>query len=78
MPHALFCSYLSSRKQTVINEMESDALVCDIRAPLGSVLGPSHFNLYLNDMCGCLENCEVNLRLNAEDALTFLSWKDHS
>ena len=64
-----FESYLSNRKQRVINEGQKSTWE-DTQAgvPQGSVLGPYLFLLYVNDI---VENVKCNIRLFADDTSLF-------
>ncbi|MCG8045232.1 MAG: reverse transcriptase domain-containing protein [Candidatus Thiodiazotropha endolucinida] len=64
-----FNSYLSNRKQRVLNEgFKSTWLNTTAGVPQGSVLGPYLFLLYVNDI---VDNLESNIRLFADDTTLF-------
>ena len=68
----LISSYLSNRKQyvSVLNE-NSDELTVDFGGPLGSVLGPLLFILYINDLCNITE--KGTFVLFADDTNNFVA-----
>ena len=71
----LFRSYLSNRQQCVIlNNHFSDSLPVLYGVPQGSVLGPTLFIMYVNDIFNILFNS--SLKLYADDAVLTLSHKD--
>lgn len=64
-----FSSYLSERKQRVIQEgFHSSWANTSAGVPQGSVLGPYLFLLYINDIA---ENISTNIRLFADDTSLF-------
>ena len=69
-----FISYISNRKQKVIIE-NSSSKTGDIKAgvPLGSVLGPLLFLIYINDTT---ENVNSHIRLFADDTTLFVDFSD--
>ena len=69
-----FKSYLNNRKQkTLINGKLSDSRTVNTGVPQGSVLGPTLFLIYINDIAECLH--EGKVRLFADDTNLFLSDK---
>ena len=71
---SLLTSYLKNRTQfTQINHHASAKrnIVCGV--PLGSVLGPLLFLVYVNDICN---TSDFNVRLFADDTLLFMSSKE--
>ena len=71
----VFKSYLCERKQYVsVNSCNSEAMNVVCGVPQGSILGPKHFILYVNDIC----NVSSLLRfvLFADDTNLFLSGDD--
>ena len=53
-------SYLKCRKQNVkINNLCSVFLVILSGVPKGSMLGPFHFNIFINDLLLWIENAEL-------------------
>ena len=71
--HNLISSYLSNRKQFVYYDSECYSAVEDINVgvPLGSVLGPLFFILYVNDIISCAES-SVEFILFADDTNIFI------
>ena len=70
-----FRSYLSNQQQRVIlNNHLSDSLPVLYGVPQGSVLGPTLFIMYVNDIFNILFNS--SLKLYADDAVLTLSHKD--
>ena len=64
-------SFLNSRTQKVLVEGESSALAQVVSGvPQGSVLGPSLFLFYINDMP---ENISSTVRLFADDTIVYLT-----
>lgn len=81
VPLALFQSYLSDRYQRVkIGDSVSNELPINIGVPQGSILGPTLFLCYINEICQInLKQC--NITAYADDtALTFYarSWDELS
>ncbi len=52
-------SYLTGRSQWVcVDGQLSDVLLVTVGVPQGSILGPLHFTLYLNDLHNVLKHCD--------------------
>jgi len=70
-----FCSYLSNRQQSVVLDGAlSSKRVLSRGVPQGSVLGPTLFLVYINDM---MNSCsKLNLIHFADDTTAFLSLHD--
>ena len=67
-----FKSYLSNRKQRVINNGTlSKAMPVKAGVPQGSVLGPFLFILFANDISNFVDNGQINCY--ADDALLYVS-----
>lgn len=77
--HKLFEDYLTDRFQRVkINECNSDDLPISHGVPQGSILGPTLFLAYINDLCGLqLENGRI-IAFADDTALLFSAdtWND--
>ena len=70
-----FASYLSDRKQFVhCNNVDSCILDMVCGVPQGSVLGPTLFLMYVNDMINCIKYSK--LQLFADDTITSLSGRN--
>ena len=73
--NSFFASYLSDRKQYVhCNNVNSSILDMVCGVPQGSVLGPTLFLIYINDMINCIKYSK--LQLFADDTITSLSGKN--
>ena len=73
--NSFFESYLSDRKQYVhCNNVNSAVLDMVCGVPQGSVLGPTLFLIYVNDMINCIKYSK--LQLFADDTITSLSGKN--
>ena len=69
-----FRSYLTGRKQCVnVNGTDSDFLEITCGVPQGSILGPTLFLCYINDMCSSLD---CRLSLYADDSTLMASGKN--
>ena len=56
----LIRSYISNRKQRVkVNEARSEWSVINLGVPQGSILGPTLFNVFLNDLFLCMEETTI-------------------
>ena len=70
----LFQNYLSNRKQCVVlNGTYSDYSGVESGEPLGSVLGPLLFPIYINDL---ERNIKSNIKFLADDTMLFSVVKD--
>ena len=70
-------SYLTNRMQYVnFNGFESDRLLLDCGVPQGSVLGPTLFLLYINDLCKVSES--LKFILFADDTNIFYTNKSYN
>ena len=68
-----FKSYLTKRKQfVVVNNIQSE--LCKYGVPLGSVLGPILFLLFINDIHWSLS--KITTKLFADDTNCFISDKN--
>ena len=66
------CSYLSDRKQYVlVNGEHSTSTLVRSGVPQGSVLGPLHFLLYINDLTNLQFSQKSTLSLYADDMLLY-------
>ena len=60
----LICNYLSGRPQfTVLNGVRSDLLPVSMGIPQGSVLGPTLFVVFTNDLLLCLLGPFICMRM---------------
>ena len=56
--HNIFLNYLKNRQQqTLINNTVSKLMPVPYGVPQGSVLGPTFFILYINDVINVIKNC---------------------
>lgn len=78
LPLEWFRSYLTGRSQCVkINDVQSDTLPVLFGVPQGSVLGPTFFILYMNDIHTCCSP-DTDLICYADDTVALFhakSWK---
>ena len=71
--HSLFKSYLTDRKQYVcVNNCCSDYRTITYGVPQGSILGPTLFSLYVNDI---VDDSNFTTRLFADDTVLMLHEK---
>ena len=71
--------YLSNRHiRTKVNNCVSSSrsLLCGV--PQGSIIGPTLFLCYINDLAISLRNKDTNISLYADDAVIYCSDKQHS
>ena len=70
-PNTWIQAFLSDRTQTVVLEgISSDTVDVDSGVPQGSVLGPSLFLYFINDIP---ERLKSNVRLFADDTVVYLT-----
>ena len=71
-----FTSYLTCRKQCVVIDRNfySDFKDITYSVPQGSILGPTLFNLYINDLCNCLKHSKSVLY--ADDSVIYSEGHD--
>ena len=70
-----FTSFLSDRKQSVFcHGKMSDAKDITVGIPQGSILGPSLFLVFINDITECLRSCTCNIY--ADDVVIYYPHKD--
>ena len=73
--NSFFQSYLNNRKQFVhCNDVNSDTNEITCGVPQGSILGPTLFLLYVNDMFRCVD--VDSLRLFADDTICMTPGKN--
>ena len=70
-----FRSYLENRTQyTIFNNHKSSTQTLNYSIPQGTILGPTLFNLYINDLINSLTR--LNLILFADDSCLYLAHND--
>jgi hypothetical protein len=70
-----FKSYLNDRTQfSLINNVKSEMQSIETGVPQGSILGPLLFILYVNDLPGCVQKCQINMY--ADDTAIYFSAKN--
>ena len=75
IPHDLIKSYLTNRKHTHINGVDSNTLTSTHGVPQGSVLGPLLFLIYINDMSRVIQHSEIH---HFVDDTNFLIYSSNS
>jgi len=72
---AWITALLQHRTQVRINVTLSDSVVIISGVPQGSVLGPTLFLLYINNLVDGFANLECSIKLYADDAKLYSSFK---
>ena len=64
--------YLYNRKQcTIANYIVSSEKSISCGVPQGSVLGPVHFLVYVNDISGAISKCNSKVSLYADNTVLY-------
>ena len=64
--------YLADRSQaTVVNSFQSETLPVKFGVPQGSVLGPTLFSLFCNDLPDIVEDCDDEIHIYADDTTIY-------
>ena len=66
--------YLADRSQTtVVNSFQSETLPVKFGVPQGSVLGPTLFSLFCNDLPDIVEDCDDEIHIYADDTTIYVA-----
>ena len=66
--------YLADRSQaTVVNSFQAETLPVKFGVPQGSVLGPTLFSLFCNDLPDIVEDCDDEIHIYADDTTIYVA-----